>query len=643
MDAECTQITIDSNGVTSNYTPTTTNPGSGRTTEGCASNPGGQSANLQLWLKAGSAVLEGASDPAEDGDAVTAWLDATDNNRDFDGAVTTNPTYVTNSINFNPAIDFDGVDDELNDDDGEDYTNGEDETTFYVVVEADVLGDRHIFSGEIATNTNGDGQFGLRYDLSGAQTGGTNLIKGTRSSERTESESNHMYTRAHLIQMSGVTGDSVLHFRSNGDSIVGVIDLGDYDDTLSVVSGNELLKIGNGTKLGWDGRIAEFLYYNDYQSITAIEKIETYLAIKYGITILHDYILSDGTIVWDSSAYSTYHNDVAGINRDDIGNQSQLKSRAETDEGLVTMALIDQGGSFASPDDFDADTEALVWGNDGGSKTASETTDVPSGQITERIVRVWRIKETGTVGTVAIQIDISMLSGLNSSLGNIGLLVDNNTTFSDATVYGPTDTTGGVVTYEYDFADGEYFTIGSNTTPIPLPVELISFDATPKGDYVKLDWITATEINNDYFTVRRSEDGKNWEEISTVNGAGNSNSIITYGDYDYSPLKGTSYYQLKQTDYDGKYAFSNIVPVTFETDKPKVLVYPNPASNQLIIEGDITEITHFKIYNSLGQLISFDISEVEKNTTHVKLNISSLTNGVYLIRTLNTSQKILKK
>src|SRR5690554_3581050 len=97
-----------------------------------------------------------------------------------------------------------------------------------------------------------------------------------------------------------------------------------------------------------------------------------------------------------------------------------------------------------------------------------------------------------------------------------------------------------------------------------LPIELITFDAVKKDRQVELLWKTATETNNDFFTIERSIDGKYWESIQTISGAGNSVKVLDYSWTDNSPYAGVSYYRLNQTDYDGSTKSFNIISVTQE-------------------------------------------------------------------------------
>ncbi|HTF03223.1 MAG TPA: T9SS type A sorting domain-containing protein [Bacteroidia bacterium] len=109
-------------------------------------------------------------------------------------------------------------------------------------------------------------------------------------------------------------------------------------------------------------------------------------------------------------------------------------------------------------------------------------------------------------------------------------------------------------------------TVGFNLTPwvlssalAPLPVELVGFNSECNGNSVLLNWTTASEQNNNYFTVERSEDGVNFRSIGTISGAGNSSQLLNYSFTDTEPTTGTTYYRLRQTDYDGHFTTSSLI------------------------------------------------------------------------------------
>lgn len=113
----------------------------------------------------------------------------------------------------------------------------------------------------------------------------------------------------------------------------------------------------------------------------------------------------------------------------------------------------------------------------------------------------------------------------------------------------------------------------------PLPIELLSFNATPDGSRVRVEWTTATELNNDYFTVERSVDGEKFSVAGNVPGAGNSFQQQSYQYLDEFPLTGVSYYRLRQTDIDGTFSFSPIKRVEISAAVAGLLVSPNPVED----------------------------------------------------------------
>ena len=111
---------------------------------------------------------------------------------------------------------------------------------------------------------------------------------------------------------------------------------------------------------------------------------------------------------------------------------------------------------------------------------------------------------------------------------------------------------------------------GSSGSGSSLPIELLFFDATPNQRVVDLNWATASELNNDYFTIERSKDGITWEALETISGAGTTNQRSEYNSIDALPFAGISYYRLKQTDYDGAYSYSAIKSVYMSKDDVKL-------------------------------------------------------------------------
>jgi Secretion system C-terminal sorting domain len=174
------------------------------------------------------------------------------------------------------------------------------------------------------------------------------------------------------------------------------------------------------------------------------------------------------------------------------------------------------------------------------------------------------------------------------------------------------------------------FYIGSvNSVATPLPLTWISFTASVVSGRAKLDWETAAEINNGYFTVQRSKDGATWENIQKVVGSGTSNTVSSYTAYDPDPYAGVSYYRLLQTDLDGKESYSLVVSINMGNVLSAITIYPNPATDNVTIIFATVERYEVTLLNSNGQMMK---SPILNTGSSLVLNVSNMTAGIYFIR-----------
>ncbi len=178
---------------------------------------------------------------------------------------------------------------------------------------------------------------------------------------------------------------------------------------------------------------------------------------------------------------------------------------------------------------------------------------------------------------------------------------------------------------------------------VSLPIDLVSFDVKKENDCVRIDWLTASEINNDYFTIERSINTIDFYSIANIQGAGNSTNLINYRIIDNECIKGKSYYRLKQTDYDGLFSYSNIRSVSFGVDEGNVeinAVSPNPIVDQWKINfvSPSVGVANLQIFNMQGQLVY--TKEIETNKGfNTSIQNKKLETGIYyLIITTNKSQ-----
>lgn len=237
----------------------------------------------------------------------------------------------------------------------------------------------------------------------------------------------------------------------------------------------------------------------------------------------------------------------------------------------------------------------------------------------------------------------------------ISLLVLTNYSFAQA-IYNGGDNDGFSVSsyaqgdeptvsiYNGGNNDGFGFSsVGGKGTEVPLPIELLNFKAYVQDNWVNIDWQTASEINNDYFTIEKSKTATNWMIVTQVSGAGNSNNTLSYSANDKAPYNGISYYRLKQTDFDGQYSYSQIRAVNFNQNTAEVVIYPNPTNNQITIQADKQELSDIKIYNILGQDVTNLTKQLSKLENNVVLDLSNLANGLYIVKTVNTTNKVFKE
>lgn len=366
----------------------------------------------------------------------------------------------------------------------------------------------------------------------------------------------------------------------------------------------------------FQGSMGELIILN--QSINTARRIiiENYLHAKYFTALT----LTNDVYTMDNAGNGNFDFEVAGIGQaSDGSNHKDAKG-----PGVVRMW---------NPNGL-ANSEFLMWGHDNTAITSTTTavgTAVDGTIIKERLSRIWRAGETGDVGTVSVSFDFSGVGG--SPLGsNLRLLIDRDGDgFADndvAPLVG--STTGSLVVFSnVNFQNGDRFTLGNTDNSIPLPIELLSFKATVQQQDVKLTWSTASEHNNDFFTIERTVDAKEWISIGTLKGMGNSIVKRNYNFVDEKPYANVSYYRLKQTDFDKQYTYSKVVRVELEQGK-QIAVYPNPSSRTFTLTSRV-DIAQLKFLSALGS--SLPIS-VEKREGETIVDPGDISPGIYFIQIL---------
>ncbi len=194
---------------------------------------------------------------------------------------------------------------------------------------------------------------------------------------------------------------------------------------------------------------------------------------------------------------------------------------------------------------------------------------------------------------------------------------------------------GNIVSSTWVGAFHTYFALGNppggNNA---LPISLLSFNAAPEADHVKVSWQTALEINNHFFTVEHSKDNVHFYEFANVDGAGNSTEILSYSVNDFEP-GSVHYYRLKQTDFNGDFTYSKSIMVRTGLKVP-ITVSPNPVTNGFthinftpISNGDV----HVLVSNILGKkILETTYPATGFGTYDINLDLSNVTdNGIYML------------
>jgi hypothetical protein len=222
--------------------------------------------------------------------------------------------------------------------------------------------------------------------------------------------------------------------------------------------------------------------------------------------------------------------------------------------------------------------------------------------------------------------------------------------FSNAVIYHAAQINSGPVVQfnNVQLPHGAYFTIGSASGMMPLPIELLHFTARLVGPHVDLLWATASEINNDYFAVERAGPDLNWHTLIEVPGAGHSSSVLNYYEKDRNPLAGISYYRLKQVDYDGVFTYSEPVAIlNLSSDESEdIFLYPNPSRAGSVV----VRIPLFLSGN--GKLTLYDLGgkaayqqRLDNEKTEHEIRYGALSKGMYILHVetdhLNHASKLV--
>jgi len=434
--------------------------------------PGGVSFNLNYWLKADDGV-------ELINDRVSQWVNQSSAGGNINQtAVARQPSLKENALNFNPAISFNADANDF------DFLSTDD-----LVWDSDTV--ILVFNPTQESASNGSLQAVLVYNIPNNQFGdagiGIGSISGSRNDNFFNSTDISPSEPGEYIATSRVsdanTEDAILavvrqdqiinptrsqHRFWGKDTAINITNLDQY-----APHQNTEFTIGqrDGGGLPFDGDVLEAISYSSRLDDASLRRIESYLSIKYGLTLnqstRQNYLDSSANSIYDAdSDLSAFVFNIAGIGRDDSSGLNQKQSVSSTTnsvqtnvDGLVTIGLGTIATSnILNPNNFIADQTFMLWGNNAASLDFDIALTISSIPYT-RMQRVWAIQETGSIGTVTLKIAKSVFSRRSAP----SLIVSPDPAFERENV-AITLIDDGNNHYQtsVDFNDGDYFTFAQS-------------------------------------------------------------------------------------------------------------------------------------------------------------------------------------
>jgi hypothetical protein len=191
------------------------------------------------------------------------------------------------------------------------------------------------------------------------------------------------------------------------------------------------------------------------------------------------------------------------------------------------------------------------------------------------------------------------------------------------------------------------WTLTDKTNPLPIELKSINAMCTTTNEAI-VKWTTATETNNNYFTLEKSNNGLTFETVVKIAGAGNSITDKHYTYTDKNVENSTTYYRLKQTDFDGVFKYSTVFTVNCGTNSSTVFNYSkaytiDSYNINLEVNASQNETRIINVTNTLGQILQSMPYEFSSGYNLIKLPTTYLASGMYFVSITNNEQMLTKK
>ena len=601
-----------------------------------AQSPGGVAGSV-LWLKANA------------GASPSGWTDYSTSANNFSQSTPANqPALTANTFNYNAALTFDGVNAFMEQALPVNFPqNLADRTILIVAQGGGTVGYQWIFK----YGTTGCAPCGGTFQV-GANYGGlTNAFYGSEVDYPNYWISGNNPTGA-LAAFTMSSGNGFQYERGNFLQVQDLTGLGLHATSVDGVIG----ALSPAVNEAWTGSIGEIILFNSALSDADRNKVESYLALKYGFTLgsnagAFNYTASDGTVYWTAS--TTYQNDVFGIGMDAGTGLDQPQSNSMNSgsgNGTGQNAKLNLVLSSITPL---ADKQFMVIGNDAGALTehliaAGEAPVVAQGS--QRLVRNWRSQNTGSLVSGNLDFDISGLTltgGTNPA--NYRLMIDEDgdgdyfTTGTQRFVRASSLTGNHLVFTGVALNNAAVFTIITQASAL-LPAIWQGFTATVQRNSAILTWKTSSEINVDHYTVEYSSNGLSFIAGPTV-AAKNSTGVNTYTVTQDNLPAGIRYYRIKRVDKDGSFTVSDIKSVRVGGFS-SVLIKSNPINNgtlELNIDVPQNQDAIIRILGISGKILVQQTNGLSTGSNTIRTNMLHMAAGTYFLQVQLANEIINKK
>jgi hypothetical protein len=616
-----------------------------------AQSPGGVSANLTLWLRAD------ATSTLSSTDSLNSWTYYNIPGNTFTSSPHNRPIVQSSTFNFLPSVFFNGIQ-EMNGPTGSNapITAGNPAYSIFAVWSSKVFSetpqrvwsqdatDFQTFTAPWGTTYNGgvggglwvyNGEYGDQDEISPYTQG---LGLSYNASQPYISEITLLAQNTSDLEITDqtiitTTGPVVLNSDPAAEALT--------DRTIA----DQVNRLGCRavpTEEPFIGNLAELIVYdNSVNAGSARNQIFSYLSMKYGIPIGISLLSSSGATVWNATANSTYNHGVFGLSLD---NNSSLAVNQSNNAGTGSgngSGLSGAGNiilTAVSP--ITTDQSFLMVGTDSTALTET-TSNVPAlASGSSRLTRNWKVANTNAAGPVNLSFDFTGLTvtGTVGTPADFRLMVNlaGDPTFATGATafYGPSFN-GNVATFSnIKLPDQAVFAILSNAAAgTPLPVNFVSFTAQPSGNNVDLRWVVGDNSQASSYGINESTDGVHFTGIGEVANEADQQAY-SFMQVDAGP--GQHYYQVLETDLDGKTIYSNIVAVTMAAGDFSVAVLNNPAAGntdaQLQINAATPGTALIELFSVSGARISSQQQTIGAGVNTVSIPVSKLPSGSYVVK-----------